>query len=182
MVGDLLEFSRLQQGRTRERTFGPVDLRQVIEETVEFAAQSAASRSVAVSSALPSELPTVSADREELLRLFTNLVDNAIKYNREGGSVRIESGLRGGYVWAEAADTGLGLPADHFSRLGEAFYRVKAPETARITGTGLGLSICKRIAEGHEGHLEIESQEGEGSTFRVLLPGAGLAGVAPSGG
>lgn len=120
MVGDLLEFSRLQQGRTRERTFGPVDLRQVIEETVEFAAQSAASRSVAVSSALPSELPTVSADREELLRLFTNLVDNAIKYNREGGSLRIESELRGGHVWVEVADTGLGLPADHLSRLGEA--------------------------------------------------------------
>ncbi len=182
LVSDLLEFSRLQQGRTRGRTFAPVDLREVIEETVEFAAQPAASRSVALSSALPSELPLVSADREELTRLFTNLVDNAIKYNREGGSVRIEGGLRGGYVWVEVADTGLGIPADHLSRLGEAFYRVKTPKTAQITGTGLGLSICKQIAEAHEGHLEIESQEGEGSTFRVLLPGGGLAGVAPGAG
>jgi len=62
------------------------------------------------------------------------------------------------------------------ARLGEAFFRVKTPQTAQITGTGLGLSICKQIIAAHEGHLEVESEEGKGSTFRVLLPRKGAVG------
>jgi two-component system phosphate regulon sensor histidine kinase PhoR len=71
------------------------------------------------------------------------------------------------------SDTGVGISQGAVERLGEAFYRVKTAATVQITGTGLGLSICKQILEAHNGHLEIESEEGEGSTFRVLLPRSG---------
>jgi signal transduction histidine kinase len=116
-------------------------------------------------------------------RLFTNLVDNAIKYNREGGAVRVAVGARlagqqtDGFVAVEVSDTGIGIPRGAIERLGEAFYRVRTADTLQITGTGLGLSICKQIIEAHNGHLEIESEEGKGSTFRVLLPRGGAGAV-----
>jgi signal transduction histidine kinase len=173
LVKDLLEFSRLRHEKTRDRTFTPVDLAEIMRETVDFASLSAASRKITIAADIPDDLPKVAADRDEILRLFTNLVDNGIKYNRDEGALRIGTSLRGGYVCMEVVDTGLGIPKDHLNRLGEAFYRVKTPETASITGTGLGVSICKQIVEAHDGQLEIESEEGKGSTFRVLLPAMG---------
>ena len=128
-------------------------------------------------------VPAIEADREEMRRLFTNLVDNAIKYNREGGAVRVAVGARlagqqtDGFVAVEVSDTGIGIPRGAIARLGEAFYRVRTADTLQITGTGLGLSICKQIIEAHNGHLEIESEEGKGSTFRVLLPRSGAGAV-----
>jgi two-component system phosphate regulon sensor histidine kinase PhoR len=170
LVNDLLEFSRLRRGREDQRTVVPLDLVKVLEETVEFAARHAAEKQVSVTTDVPSELPLVDADRGEITRLFTNLVDNAIKYNRNGGSVRIAAASRGANVFVEVADTGIGVPQDQLARLGETFFRVKTAETENITGTGLGVSICKQIVDAHNGQLEIESAEGEGSTFRVLLP------------
>jgi PAS domain S-box-containing protein len=181
LVGDLLEFARLQGKRkARERTLAPLEVAEVLRETVDFASQPAAARKVTLTLDLPQALPQVDADRDDLLRLFTNFVDNAIKYNREGGSVRIAGHVTDGYVVVEVIDTGLGIAQDQLARLGEAFFRVKTPETAQITGTGLGVSICKEIIEAHNGHLEVESEEGQGSTFRVLLPRRGLATAAGS--
>lgn len=113
---------------------------------------------------------SIEADRAEMGRLFTNLLTNAIKYNREGGSVAFSAHTTDGYVGITVADTGLGISSAALPRLGEAFFRVKTPQTSQITGTGLGLSICKQIVAAHDGHLEIESEEGKGSTFQVLLP------------
>ncbi|MBN1458426.1 MAG: response regulator [Armatimonadetes bacterium] len=170
LVNDLLDFSRLKRGSTRERTFAPVNIAAIVEETVEFAAQAAVKKQVTLSVELSEGLPRVIADRDEMVRLFTNLVDNAIKYNREGGSVAVRGHEAGAYVRLEIADTGLGIPKDQLGKIGDTFYRVKTRDTVGITGTGLGVSICKQIIEAHDGQLEIESEEGEGSTFRVLLP------------
>ena len=86
-------------------------------------------------------VPAIEADREEMRRLFTNLVDNAIKYNREGGAVRVAVGARlagqqtDGFVAVEVSDTGIGIPRGAIERLGEAFYRVRTADTLQITGT-----------------------------------------------
>ncbi|MDH4179998.1 MAG: ATP-binding protein, partial [Armatimonadota bacterium] len=175
LVRDLLDLSRMQHLGKVERTMAPLVLGEVIEEAVAFASQSAAARKVELTVELPAELPAVEADRDEMVRLFGNLVDNAVKYNREGGDVRVGGRTTDGYVAIEVSDTGVGIPQGAVKRLGEAFYRVKTAATVQITGTGLGLSICKQILEAHNGHLEIESEEGEGSTFRVLLPRSGGA-------
>ena len=175
LVRDLLDLSRMQHLGKVERTMAPLMLGEVIEEAVAFASQSAAARKVELTVELPAELPAVDADRDEMLRLFANLVDNAVKYNREGGAVRVDGRTTDGYVAIEVSDTGVGISQGAIERLGEAFYRVKTAATVQITGTGLGLSICKQILEAHNGHLEIESEEGEGSTFRVLLPRSGGA-------
>jgi signal transduction histidine kinase len=169
LVRDLLEFSVTQRRGQTDRSVVPLNVADVIRETVEFLAPQAAERSVSVSTDLPEELP-IEADRAEMGRLFTNLLTNAIKYNREGGSVRFSAQTTDGYLVIEVTDTGLGISAAALPRLGEAFFRVKTPQTAQVTGTGLGLSICEQIIAAHDGHLEIESEEGTGSTFRVLLP------------
>jgi len=178
LVRDLLDFSVLH--RTTERSVAPLDLAEVVSETVELMAPQAAERQVTVTADLREDLPRVEADRAEMGRLFTNLIANAIKYSREGGAVRITSRLTDGYLALEVSDTGLGIAPAAISRLGEAFFRVKTTETSQITGTGLGLSICKQIIAAHDGHLEIESEEGKGSTFRVLLPRKGTVSHLPS--
>ncbi len=171
LVKDLLDFSRL--GHQVERRLAPLTLGEVLEETVAFAAQPATAKKVSVKLEVPGDLPIIEADREEMRRLFTNLVDNAIKYNREGGTVKVVGRHTDGFVVVEVSDTGLGIPRGAIERLGEAFYRVRTADTLQIVGTGLGLSICKQIIAAHHGHLEIESEEGRGSTFRVLLPRGG---------
>lgn len=168
LVRDLLDFSRLGHGASRR--MAPLDLREVLEETAAFSAAPAAQKQVSVALRCPSRLPLVEADREEMRRLFTNLVDNAIKYNRQGGSVEIVARDGDGFLVVEVIDTGVGIPRGAIARLGETFYRVRSPETLAIPGTGLGLSICKQILDAHNGHLEVESEQGRGSTFRVLLP------------
>jgi two-component system phosphate regulon sensor histidine kinase PhoR len=170
LVRDLLEFSTA----TRARAFAPVDVGLVVRETVEFLAPTAQARGITMSLEMPEFLPLVEADREEMERLATNLLSNAIKYNRDGGSVAVRAAATDGYVVLEVRDTGIGIPLEARPRLGEAFFRVKGARTAHITGTGLGLSISKQIIEAHQGHLEIESEEGLGSTFRVLLPRGGV--------
>jgi two-component system phosphate regulon sensor histidine kinase PhoR len=170
LVRDLLEFSTA----TRARSFAPVDLGPVARGTVEFLAPTAQARKIAMSLEVAESLPLVEADREEMERLATNLVSNAIKYNRDGGSVTVRATATDGYVVLEVSDTGIGIPPEARSRLGEAFFRVKGAHTSHITGTGLGLSIVKQIIEAHQGHLEIESEEGSGSMFRVLLPRGGV--------
>jgi PAS domain S-box-containing protein len=173
LVRDLLDLSRLQHLAKVERTLAPLRLGPLLQEAVSFAAQSAKARNVTITLEAACDLPSVDADREEMVRLFTNLVDNAVKYNRDGGSVLVaarQAGAAPGYVAVEVTDTGVGMPQGAIARLGEAFYRVRTAATMQITGTGLGLSICRQIIEAHHGQLEVESEEGKGSTFRVLLP------------
>ena len=169
----LLDLSRLQHLAKVALTLAPVRLEPLLQEAVSFAAQPAKARNVTITLEAAFDLPYVDADREEMLRLFTNLVDNAVKYNREGGSVLVaarQARAAPGYVAVEVTDTGVGMPQGAIARLGEAFYRVRTAATMQITGTGLGLSICRQIIEAHHGQLEVESEEGKGSTFRVLLP------------
>jgi PAS domain S-box-containing protein len=170
LVRDLLEFST----ERRERSFSPVDLAQVVRETAEFLAPTAKARAITAAVEIADPVPPIPADREEMGRLVTNLLSNAIKYNRDGGSVTLRTSATDGYVVLEVSDTGIGIPKESLPRLGEAFFRVKNAGTAHIAGTGLGLSICKQIVEAHQGHLEISSEEGKGSTFRVLLPRVGV--------
>ncbi|MGD0110709.1 MAG: response regulator [Armatimonadota bacterium] len=169
LVRDLLDFSVMQRRGQADRSVVPLNVADVIRETVEFLAPQAAEKNISVSVDLPGDL-FIEADRAEMGRLFTNLLTNALKYNREGGSVAFSAHTTDGYVGITVADTGLGISSAALPRLGEAFFRVKTPQTSQITGTGLGLSICKQIVAAHDGHLEIESEEGKGSTFQVLLP------------
>lgn len=112
----------------------------------------------------------VSGDRAELLRLFYNLVDNAIKYTPAGGKITVSSSVTVDAVKVSVTDTGIGIPVEDIPRVFDRFYRVDASRGGEVTGTGLGLSICRSILRGHGGSIDVKSVLGNGSTFTVQLP------------
>jgi signal transduction histidine kinase len=169
LIQDLLAISRMQSGRiVREKE--KLRLMDVLKEVVELMKGEASERRVEIAVELPGELPPISANREDLTRVFTNLMDNAIKYNSAGGRVFLRAKAVDAFLQVEVQDTGIGIPPEEKEKIFDEFYRVKSKDTQGIGGTGLGLSIAKKILEAHNGHLEVESQLHKGSTFRVLLP------------
>jgi signal transduction histidine kinase len=118
----------------------------------------------------PSGIPLISADRNSMEGIFTNLISNAIKYTPEGRRVWITLSEEGGFVKAAVSDTGIGIKKEDLPRIFDKFYRVKTTETRQIIGTGLGLSIVKSIVDAHLGSISVESEEGGGATFTVLFP------------
>jgi signal transduction histidine kinase len=102
--------------------------------------------------------------------VLTNLISNAIKYNRPGGKIWVRLAAPGPVFRIEVEDTGIGMKPEEIKRAGEEFYRIKNEKTRTITGTGLGLSLVRRIVKSYHGDLSIESRPDVGSTFRVTLP------------
>jgi len=169
LINDLLAISRMQAGRlAKEKEKLPLGI--LLKEIAELMKGEALEKKVTIEMAVPDDLPLVQANREDVTRVFTNLLDNAIKYNHHGGRVFLRAGADDAFVRVEVQDTGIGIPKKDVAHLFDEFYRVKSKETRAITGTGLGLSIAKKIVEGHNGHIEVESRLHQGSTFRVLLP------------
>jgi two-component system OmpR family sensor kinase len=161
IIDDLLLLSSLESGR--------VELRR---EDV----PAGRARSVALDLEAPAGL-TVDADRARLRQACANLVSNAIKFSPADGTVTIRARAAGPEVRIEVADQGPGIPADELPRLTERFFR--ASTAAGTAGTGLGLTITGELVQRHGGRLEIESVEGEGATFRIVLPGGA---AQPDGG
>ena len=129
----------------------------------------------------------VLGDRDQLSQVFTNLIDNAMKYGGAGATVRVRtapaSKAHPNRHGVAISDTGPGIPREHIHRLTERFYRVNVSNSRNKGGTGLGLAIAKHILNRHDGKLEIASTPGEGSTFTVWLPrlGAGRGGAGNGG-
>ena len=169
LVDDLLNMARMEEGTVR-REITPQRIENVLNEVKEFMQPRTNQNLIRLEVQVPGHLPNVYADREELMRLFSNLVDNAIKYNKQGGRVRISAEQDGPYVRVSVADTGIGISKDGLKRLFSEFFREKREGTSLITGTGLGLSIVKRIADFYHGRIEVESDLEKGSTFTVWLP------------
>jgi two-component system phosphate regulon sensor histidine kinase PhoR len=169
LIQDLLAISRMQAGRI---VWGEekLQLSILLREVSELLRGAALERDIEIKLELPEELPQVSGNREDLTRVFTNLVDNAIKYNRPGGRVFLRAKAVEGFLRVEIQDTGIGIAPPEREKIFDEFYRVKAKETQGIAGTGLGLSIAKKLLEAHNGQIEVESKISEGTTFRVLLP------------
>ena len=101
--------------------------------------------------------------------MIYNLCDNAIKYNREGGSVTVTVGKQDGHPYFSVADTGIGIPKEHLDRIFERFYRVDKSHSRMLGGTGLGLSIVKHGAAVHNARVILDSREGEGTTVTVVF-------------
>jgi len=129
-----------------------------------------AARGIVCSSELPADLPQVLIAADDLRLVVSNLVGNAVKYNRDGGTVTVTAGAADGWVHLDVADTGFGIDPKNLDRIFTEFFREKRAETREIEGNGLGLAIVKRLVERAGGRLRVQSAAGEGSTFSVLLP------------
>ncbi len=167
LLEDLLTLSRLESPAGAMEP-EPVALGDLARRAREVIAPAAAERGVTLEvEATELILP---GDADALERLLLNLLDNAVKYNRPGGRVRLELRREGAEVIVEVRDSGIGISAEHLPRLFERFYRVDRARSRGEGGTGLGLAIVKHVAQLHGGRVEVESEPGVGSTFRVHLP------------
>jgi signal transduction histidine kinase len=143
---------------------------------VEAHATLAASRRITLESALDAQLPTVLADPERTAQVFSNLIDNALKFTPEGGRVRVTAAHSGTNVEFAVADTGPGISAEHLPHVFDRFWQAQSKTRG---GTGLGLSIAKAIVEAHGGRIGGESALGAGTRFHFTLPSAGGAPEPP---
>ena len=119
---------------------------------------------------IPADLPKLLVDRQRMEQVFLNLVDNAVKFTPAGGTITITAKWEKPLVRIEVKDTGVGIPAEHLSRVFERFYRVDRARSREAGGTGLGLAIVRQIVWAHQGRVEVESSTDLGSTFRIFLP------------
>ncbi|MDX1502512.1 MAG: ATP-binding protein [Thermoanaerobaculia bacterium] len=170
LLADLLALSRMESaGFMAEENLQPVDLEQLCRRALETLAGLARERGVELElDARP--VPRLVGYPEALERLLLNLLDNAIKYNRAGGRVRVLLRRLDGQVELAVSDNGIGIPEAALPRVFERFYRVDKGRARAEGGTGLGLALVKHAAMLHRGEVEVESALGRGSTFRVTLP------------
>ncbi|MEP6637171.1 MAG: ATP-binding protein [Acidobacteriota bacterium] len=167
LIGDILELSAIEAGNVGVHAEA-IDLFPLANDVVTSLAANAAARGIVVSNNVaPGTL--VVADPGRLEQMLTNLVENAIKFNRDGGKVTIacDNGARTRIL---VQDTGEGIPAQHLERLFERFYRVDRARSRDMGGTGLGLAIVKHLALAHGGEVRVTSGLGEGSVFEIDLP------------
>lgn len=166
LVGDLLALANMEELERSER----VDVFQLLKRTEESLRDLANARQVRlVLDAVPGTVPGNAALLE---RALFNLGENAIKYNRPGGTVTIRSSIRGDTWQVEVADQGSGIPEALLEQIFEPFFRVDPSRSRQLGGAGLGLSLVRSIASLHGGQVRAESAEGQGSRFILTLPGA----------
>ncbi|MGB0101944.1 MAG: ATP-binding protein [Nocardioides sp.] len=171
VIEDLLLLSKVGDADNPVITV-PVDLSQLVDEVVDLTRVAAEQKGVVVRVHVPDRTVRASGDATELDRVCANLISNAVKYTRSGGVVDISVTRAEGEVVLTVADEGIGISAADVARLGTEFFRSSNPEAVAQPGTGLGLAIVRRVIARHEGRLEVESELGAGSTFRVFLPSA----------
>jgi PAS domain S-box-containing protein len=166
---NLLDLSKIEAGRTplyKE----PLKLGEIAEKVAESLRQEAQKKDVAMEVTLADDLPVIYGDRDHMEMVFTNLMSNAIRYTPAGGRVAVKMEADGNHLKAEVADTGIGIPKADLPRIFDKFYRAQVDRTKRLDGSGLGLFIVKNVVEAHFGTIEVQSEVGRGTTFKVQIP------------
>jgi two-component system phosphate regulon sensor histidine kinase PhoR len=170
LLNDLTDLSNIELGKVALRR-EPVRVDEVVASVVGIIAPRAARAKVDVTSQVPPDLPEIPADRDRLAQILINLVDNAVKYTPEGGSVTVTARrVEASTIEVAVTDTGIGIPPADLPRITERFYRVDRARSRELGGTGLGLAIVKHLVMAHGGQLGIESAQERGTTVRFTLP------------
>ena len=170
LVEDLLTISDIELEKM-EFIFESVSLSGVVENVLPVIEAKAMEKRLIIDKDIPQRLPPVRADRDRLAQILLNILDNAVKFTPESGKISIMAfDDKKGHVIVRIIDTGIGIPRDEISRLGERFYRVDKARSRELGGTGLGLSIVKHLMTALNGRIEIESEQGKGTTVSLHFP------------
>lgn len=170
LIDDLLNTARIESGESLKPNYTEVDLMHLLEKVVTIQKQASSKHTVTLK--VHSELPKmIVADEDKLDQIFTNLLNNAIKYSPNGGDVTIHAKQEGDTLLFGIQDEGLGIPKDHLTKVFEKFHRVNNDDNRKIYGTGLGLYLVHHLVEQvHLGKIWVESELGKGSTFLFRIP------------
>jgi len=166
----LLTLAQLESGNPNLQ-MGTLDLSSFLPEMIRDWEKKLTSKHLNMSVDVPPDLLPIRVDRTRLQEALYNLLDNAVKYSRERGEIRLGARQRDGEIELTVSDDGIGITKEDLPRIFERFYRAdKARSSDKIRGTGLGLAIVKHIAQLHGGRVEAESELDKGTTIRVVLP------------
>lgn len=168
LIDDLLTLSQIESKAVPLR-LATVELEPLVESVVASLQPGIEQRRLTATLDVPSGL-AVKADPDRLRQVLINLIDNAIKYNQDGGTIRISATRDDAWVAVAVTDTGIGIPEKDLPRIFERFYRVDKARSRELGGTGLGMSIVKHIVEAHGGKAWVDSRLGQGSTFSFTVP------------
>lgn len=169
IVNNILDIEKLQSGTPILLERSSFDLALLVRTTAESIASLAMEKNITLHHEEVPQPVIISADEKKIERILLNLISNAIKYTPEGGTVTVETGMKGRYAVVNVKDTGYGIPEDELPHIFERFRRVKGHQSKAV-GTGLGLAIVKSLVEAHQGEITAVSTVDVGSTFTMMLP------------
>ena len=178
MVSSLLDLARLEAGQGAV-AMTTVDLREIVDEAMDLLLPQAHARQIQIDVDVPGDLPPLRGNRDLLITMARNLLGNAIKFSRAGGSVTVYARQVDDAEILQVTDHGIGIPEDEISHLFEKFYRGAAARDAGIRGTGLGLVLVKQAVDAHGGAIAVESEPGNGARFTITLPGCNIVEIPP---
>jgi signal transduction histidine kinase len=167
MIADLLDMTRVESG-LKKRSFSTVDLADTAQSSIENVTPEADGRGITITQHIDGPI-AMEADAGEIEIILNNLLTNAVKYNRDGGSVDLTVEDSDDAVKITVKDTGIGMSADDLDKLFKDFVRIKNDKTKKVMGTGLGLSILKKITQLYDGDVSVTSEPDVGTTFTVTL-------------
>jgi two-component system phosphate regulon sensor histidine kinase PhoR len=169
LINDLLDLSKIESGKMK-MNFVSLNPISVIKRATTIIENQAKTKSITLRFNIPSSLPKIKADETRISQVLINLLDNAIKYTPENGSVTISTNITNNFLEIDIIDTGIGISENDLPRIFERFYRVDKARSRELGGTGLGLSIVKHIVQAHSGQVWVKSELGLGSTFSFTIP------------
>ncbi len=180
LVGNLLSLSRIESGRVQTPD-APLDARDVVSDVLNALKTEIDARRIQLSFEPSEQAIPVLAEAEQLRQAFSNLVSNAVKYSEAGAKVAVRLFIKQDEVVFEVEDSGPGIAQEQLARIFERFYRVDKARSRDLGGTGLGLAIVKNVANALGGRVEVESEVGEGSQFRIVVPVSKVLPVSKKG-
>jgi len=169
LVKNSLDFSRIEEGK-KEYQFEETDVVSWLDATINHFREERPHNQIQIEAHLNRDIPSIMMDRHEMTQCMNNLLDNAIKFSRESKKVEVILEKSGAFVLIRVRDYGIGVQSDELDRIFEKFYQGTNVRRHSVKGTGLGLTLVKHAVEAHRGHIEVESQAGQGTTFSVSLP------------
>ncbi|MBD3272605.1 MAG: PAS domain-containing protein [Elusimicrobia bacterium] len=169
LIEDLLYLSKIESGKLLLAT-KPCPIQPLIERALQVLHHDIKKKSIIINNEIPENLPPVNADDDRLGQVLMNLLDNAVKYNNQNGTITISVDELSDYFRFTITDTGIGIPSQNLPRLFERFYRVDKARSRELGGTGLGLSIVKHIIQAHNGQIFVQSELNKGSSFSFTIP------------
>ncbi len=169
LSSDLLDIAKIESGLIAQEK-EMLNIAEILSNQTKFYKESSDDKGVVLNLELNGTLPTIVANKQNIVEVFANLISNAIRYTPKGGTVNVNASTKNEYLVVKVSDTGIGINEEDLQRIFDRFYRAKNEKTRNIAGTGLGLSIVKSILEAHNGMIKVDSTPDRGSVFSAYLP------------